>query len=68
MRCRNVAFVATIEKATGLINSFLEEGRVGEVGLVVVDEAHMLGDQGGRGALLESTITKLRHSASKQCV
>lgn len=63
LRC--VAYIATIEKATGLLNSFLEEGRAGEVGLVVVDEAHMLGDQGGRGALLEATITKLRHSASE---
>ncbi|KAF2360123.1 Helicase C-terminal [Trinorchestia longiramus] len=62
-RRKSVAFVATTEKANGLISSFLEERRADEVGLVVVDEAHMLGEPGGRGALLESTITKLRHSA-----
>ena len=57
--------MATIEKAGGLVNSFLEEGRGEEVGLLIVDEAHMIGEPGGRGALLETLITKLRHCASE---
>ena len=64
---RNVAYVATIEKANGLLNSFIEEGRIEEVGMLVVDEAHMIGEGGGRGALLEGIITKLNYRASEYC-
>ena len=42
------------------MHSAVVEKRVGEVGLVVVDEVHMVGEQ-GRGANLESFLTKLRH-------
>ena len=57
---KQVLYVCTIEKAHGLFNSLVSEGRESEVGLVVVDEVHMLGE-GDRGANLESLITKLNY-------
>lgn len=58
-------YIATIEKASGLVNALLETDRMQELGLVVVDEVHMLAEPGGRGAMLESIITKLRYAARR---
>ena len=51
--------ICTIEKANVLVNSLIEEGRLSEVGLVVFDEMHMLGDS-SRGYLLEILGTKIK--------
>jgi replicative superfamily II helicase len=51
--------ICTIEKANVLINSLIEEGRLNEIGLVVFDEMHMLGDP-NRGYLLEILGTKIK--------
>nr|XP_045595489.1 helicase POLQ-like [Procambarus clarkii] len=64
-RKKRVIYVATIEKASGLVNALLETRRVEELGLVVVDEVHMLGENGGRGATLEGVLTKMRYAAPK---
>ncbi|CAM8919656.1 unnamed protein product [Rhodiola kirilowii] len=56
--------VCTIEKANSLINRLLEEGRLSEVGIIVIDELHMVGDQ-HRGYLLELILTKLRYAAGE---
>ncbi|KAK1266849.1 hypothetical protein QJS04_geneDACA019368 [Acorus gramineus] len=56
--------VCTIEKANSLVNRLLEEGRLSEVGVIVIDELHMVGDQ-TRGYLLELMLTKLRYSAGE---
>jgi DNA polymerase theta len=50
--------ICTIEKANGLVNHLLEERATHELGAVVVDEFHMIGDE-HRGYLLELLLTKL---------
>ena len=50
--------VCTIEKANSLVNAALEDGKIDQLGIVVLDEMHMLDDE-NRGYLIELMITKL---------
>src|SRR2546423_12637732 len=50
--------VCTIEKANALVNTAIGNGKIGELGIVVLDEMHMLDDK-NRGYLIELRITKL---------
>lgn len=50
--------VCTIEKANSLVNAAIEEGAIDQLGIVVLDELHMLDDE-NRGYLIELMITKL---------
>ena len=53
--------VCTIEKANSLLNRLLEENKaLSSLGIVVVDEMHMIGDP-HRGYLLELFLTKIRY-------
>ncbi|CAM4668380.1 unnamed protein product [Leuciscus chuanchicus] len=56
--------ICTIEKANGLINRLIEEDKLDLLGIVVVDELHMVGDS-GRGYLLELLLTKIQYIAQK---
>ncbi|XP_051533480.1 helicase POLQ-like isoform X1 [Myxocyprinus asiaticus] len=67
-RSKNSLYITTIEKGHSLINSLIETDRLGNIGLVVVDELHMLGD-GNRGAILEMTLSKILYmSKSTQII
>jgi len=60
-RFKKSLFICTIEKAHALLNSLVSEKRLEEIGLVVIDEVHMIGEDSGRGANLESFITKIKY-------
>ncbi|XP_016365618.1 helicase POLQ-like [Sinocyclocheilus rhinocerous] len=67
-RNKNSLYVTTIEKGHSLVNSLIENDRLDNIGLVVVDELHMLGD-GSRGAILEITLSKILYmSKSTQII
>uniref|UniRef100_A0A0R3RV18 Helicase POLQ-like n=1 Tax=Elaeophora elaphi TaxID=1147741 RepID=A0A0R3RV18_9BILA len=56
-RKRESIYVATIEKANMLINSLIEMNRIDEIGVIVVDELHMIGEN-TRGAIVEQGLIK----------
>lgn len=56
--------ICTIEKANSLINKHLDDGSISELGTVVVDEMHLLGDP-HRGYILELLLTKIKYVSSK---
>lgn len=55
--------ICTIEKANSIVNRLLEEGTLSDLGVVVIDEVHMIGDR-DRGYILELLITKLLYKSS----
>lgn len=56
-RKKNTIYICTIEKSQILFDSLSSTGRLKEVGMIVVDELHMVGD-GHRGYSLETLLMK----------
>ncbi len=50
--------VCTYEKAAGLLNQFIEAGELQQIGVVVVDELHMVFES-DRGGVVENLINKI---------
>lgn len=63
-RRKNSVYIATIEKGLGLVNSLIEVGRLNEIGLIVIDELHLIGEE-GRGSTLEACLSKIMFLAGK---
>ncbi|XP_021338869.1 DNA polymerase theta-like isoform X1 [Mizuhopecten yessoensis] len=57
--------VCTIEKGNGLVNRMLEENSLDQLGIIVVDELHLVGDP-HRGYLLELLLTKICYVIRKE--
>tara|TARA_R110002050_G_scaffold231465_6_gene367330 strand:+ start:949 stop:1302 length:354 start_codon:yes stop_codon:yes gene_type:complete len=55
----NQLIVATIERAASIVNCLAEENRLSEIGLVVIDECHMIDDM-SRGVVMETLLTKIQ--------
>lgn len=65
LRGKNTLFICTIEKAHSLLNSLIEADRLNdEIGMVVADELHMIGD-GSRGAIYEMVLSKAKYCGKK---
>ncbi|KRZ05961.1 Helicase POLQ-like [Trichinella zimbabwensis] len=65
-RRKKSVYVSTIEKAQALVNSLFESKKIGNLGLVIIDELHLIGVGGNRGAALEQLISKLLY-CSQNC-
>lgn len=63
-REKNSLYISTIEKCQILVDSLIAAKRINEIGLIVVDELHMIGDK-QRGQNLELLLTKIMYLNKK---
>lgn len=50
--------IGTIEKGNSIVNKLLDQGKIDSIGLVVVDEIHLISDS-NRGYILELLLAKI---------
>lgn len=56
--------VCTIEKANSIVNRLLEQDKLNEIGMIVIDEIHLISDS-SRGYILELLLTKILFMCDK---
>lgn len=56
--------ICTIEKANSIINRLLEQNKLSEIGIIVVDEIHLISDP-SRGYILELLLAKILYMTRK---
>ena len=56
--------VVTIEKANSIINRLLEQNKLSDIGIIVIDEIHLISDS-SRGYILELLLTKILYMCEK---
>lgn len=59
----NIA-ICTIEKANSIINRLLEQDKLSDIGIIVLDEIHLLSDH-NRGYILELLLAKILYYCRK---
>uniref|UniRef100_A0A1A9VS42 DNA polymerase theta n=1 Tax=Glossina austeni TaxID=7395 RepID=A0A1A9VS42_GLOAU len=56
--------ICTIEKANSIVNRLMEQGKLNEIGTLIVDEVHLISDP-GRGYILELLLAKILYMSRK---
>lgn len=56
--------ICTIEKANSIVNKLLEQNKLDTLGIIVVDEVHLIGDP-NRGYILELLLAKILYMTKK---
>lgn len=56
--------VCTIEKANSIVNKLLEQDKLSDIGMIVIDEIHLISDS-SRGYILELLLTKILYMCLK---
>ncbi|XP_045518673.1 DNA polymerase theta [Pieris brassicae] len=56
--------ICTIEKANSLVNKMLDDKSISDLGAIIVDELHLLGDP-HRGYILELLLTKVKYISAQ---
>uniref|UniRef100_A0A1B0BTV0 DNA polymerase theta n=1 Tax=Glossina palpalis gambiensis TaxID=67801 RepID=A0A1B0BTV0_9MUSC len=56
--------ICTIEKANAIVNRLMEQGKLNEIGTIIVDEIHLISDP-GRGYILELLLAKILYMSRK---